>query len=408
MLAFNAYSVLNYLQGLGNPQTTAIAGFNAGCCTPAYTGTYSLSNAVGSYSQVIENTHALYASVHMQFQIAAMPLKVTAGLRQEFTDVTTIGISNPLAALTVQPSDHTAFLESFDSPSPVAERNGYQYLLPNLDLSLGITDDIQVRLDASRTLSRPPLNLINPVLNVGTGQRVGALTATDGNPGLRPYLSDGVDLSAEWYYQPNSYASLDIFNKTVSNFVVASSVQGAVNGVTDPTTGLPALFTISTNVNGPTANVYGAEFAVQHVFGTSGFGVQANATLVGTDKPYDPHNLAISGFAVTGLANSANLVAFFDKGGFQARVAANWRDNYLDHFGQQQNNSMFGTEPTFVNATMQADFSASYAITGNLSLYLLAQNLNDATYSTHGRFSEQLLDLVDYGRRFTLGLHFRY
>ncbi len=45
---------------------------------------------------------------------------------------------------------------------------------------------------------------------------------------------------------------------------------------------------MTTNVNGPTANVYGAEFALQHIFGGSGFGVQANATLVGTNKPYNP------------------------------------------------------------------------------------------------------------------------
>ena len=39
---------------------------------------------------------------------------------------------------------------------------------------------------------------------------------------------------------------------------------------------------------------------------------------------------------------------------------------------------------------------------------LSSLNLNGATYSTHGRFAEQLLDMVDYGRRFTLGFHFRY
>ena len=73
---------------------------------------------------------------------------------------------------------------------------------------------------------------------------------------------------------------------------------------------------------------------MQHVFGDSGFGFQANATVVGTNKPYNPLDLSTSGFAVTGLANSANLVGFYDKDGFQARVAANWRDDYLDHFGQ--------------------------------------------------------------------------
>ena len=138
------------------------------------------------------------------------------------------------------------------------------------------------------------------MLNINTGQRVGSLVANGGNPNLMPYTSDNVDLSVEWYYQPNSYLSVDAFNKNVTDFVVAGSTQQTINGVIDPTTGAPAIFTVSTNVNGPTANVYGAEFAVQHVFGDSGFGFQANATLVGTNKPYDPLNLSISGFAVTG------------------------------------------------------------------------------------------------------------
>jgi len=273
---------------------------------------------------------------------------------------------------------------------------------------LGVTDDLQLRLDVSRTLTRPPLNQITPELTVPAAERVGSLVATGSNPNLMPYMSDNVDLSAEWYYQRNSYVSLDVFNKNVTNFVVQGSTQQPINGVIDPTTGAPAIFTISTNVNGPNANVYGAELAIQHVFDDTGFGFQANATLVGTNKPYDPLDLTVSGFAVTGLANSANLVAFYDKDGFQARIAANWRDDYLDHFGQQQNNSRFGTEPTFANANMQVDFSTSYAVTSSLNVYFSALNLNGATFSTHGRFPEQLLDAVDYGRRFTLGFYFRY
>ncbi len=408
ILAFDAYSVLNYLQGLGNPQTTAIPGFNVGCCTPAFDGTYRLANVAGAYSQVIENTNAGYVSISANVKIGGMPLRINTGLRDEYTNVTTIGLGLQPTSLTVQPSDHTAFLVGFGPTAVVNGRNNYQYLLPNVDLALGVTDDLQLRLDASRTLTRPPLTQITPVLNVSTAQRVGSLVANGGNPGLMPYLSDNIDLSAEWYYQPNSYLSVDVFNKTVSDFVVQGSTQETINGVIDPTTGVPAIFTVSTNVNGPTANVYGAEFAVQHMFANSGFGFQANATLVGTNKPYNPLDLTVSGFAVTGLADSANLVAFYDKDGFQARVAANWRDNYLDHFSQQQNNSRFGTEPTFANANTQVDFSTSYAVTPELVVYFSALNLNDATFSTHGRFSEQLLDVVDYGRRFTLGLHFKY
>jgi TonB-dependent receptor len=223
-----------------------------------------------------------------------------------------------------------------------------------------------------------------------------------------PYLSDNTDLSAEWYYAPNSYVSLAVFNKNVTNFVVQGSRQANIGGVIDPATGAPAIFTISASVNGPTANVYGTEFAVQHVFDDSGFGLQANATLVGTNKPYNPNDLTTSGFAVTGLADSANIVAFYDKDGFQARIAGNWRDSYLDRFGQAQGGSKFGTEPTFVNSTMQLDFSTSYDITDQINVYFTAQNLNDATYSTHGRYAAQVLDVVDYGRRFTGGIHFKF
>jgi outer membrane receptor protein involved in Fe transport len=144
------------------------------------------------------------------------------------------------------------------------------------------------------------------------------------------------------------------------------------------------------------------------VFDDSGFGFQLNATVVATNRSYNQMDLTTSGFAVTGLADSANLVAFYDKDGFQARVAANWRDAYLDRFGQGQNGSKFGTEPTFVNASTQIDFSTSYDITEQLNVYFTAQNLNDATYSTYGRFNDQPLDIVDYGRRFTVGLHFKY
>ena len=408
VLVFNPYSVLNYLQGLGNPATQTVLGFNTGCCNPAYTGTYQLAPVVNAYSQVIENTNAGYINVHGELSIAGMPLKANIGVRDEYTNVTTIGLGQQPTSLTVQPSDHTAFLVAFGPTSPVTGHNSYNYLLPNVDLALDVTDELEIRFDASRTLTRPPLNLINPVLQVPTGERVGSLVANGGNPNLLPFTSDNVDLSANWYYQQNSYLSVDVFNKTVSNFIVGGSTQQTINGVVDPTTGAPGVFTVTTQVNGPTANVYGAEFAVQHVFDDTGFGVQANATVVGTNKPYNPNNLSVSGFAVTGLADSANVVLFYDKDGFQARIAGTWQDVSLFKFGQGQNNSKFGTEPTFLNGSTTIDFSTSYDITPQLTANFAALNLTDATFSTRGRFSDQPLDIVDYGRRFTLGFRFKY
>jgi TonB-dependent receptor len=181
-----------------------------------------------------------------------------------------------------------------------------------------------------------------------------------------------------------------------------------INNVIDPTTGLPAQFSVSARVNGPDATVKGVEIAWQHVFGDSGFGFNANATLVDTNKPYDPNDFTQSGFAVTGLANSANFVGFFDKYGFQARVAVNWRDEYLLQFGQAQNNGRFGAEPTFVNQSTQIDFSTSYELTKQFTIFAEALNLTNETYSTHGRYKNQLLTAYGYGRRITAGVRFHY
>ncbi|WP_216838995.1 TonB-dependent receptor [Caulobacter sp. S45] len=403
---FNAYQVLQYLQSLGNPQQKNIPGFNY-ASVPAYSGMYQTELNPSGFQNISEDTWAGFLTFSEKMHVATMPLLVNFGLREEITRVTSAGLGQEPNSLTVQPGDHTAFLVGFGPTAPVKTSTTYSYFLPNLDMNLSLTDKLKLRFDASRTLTRPPLADLTPVTNVATSERVGSLVATGGNPTLQPYLSDNFDLGVEWYYARNSYISLDGFLKHVTNFIVAGTTKQTINGVIDPTTNAAAQFSVTTNVNGPAATVHGLEIAAQHVFGSTGFGVQANGTVVGSDKPYNPNDLSVSGFAVTGLADSANLVAFYDLHGFQARVAVNWRDGYLDHFGQQQNNSLFGTEPTFVNSNTTVDFSTSYDITSNLSIYAEALNLSDSGYSTHGRYSNQLLDVVSYGRKFTVGAHIR-
>ncbi len=407
ILAFNPYSVLNYLQGLGNPQTKVIPGANTACCTPAFDGIYRTVANAANFQTIEESTASAYLNINDEARIGEMPLKINIGLRFEQTTTRSSGLGQLPTSLTVQPNDHTSFLVGFGTQTPISNKNIYRYLLPNVDLVLSATDHLQIRFDASRTLTRPPLNLLTPVLNVPNAQRVGTLVATGGNPDLLPYVSDNLDLGAEWYYAANSYISIAAYGKEVSNFIVGGTTRQTINNVIDPTTGGPGQFSVTTNVNGPSAAVYGLEAAIQHVFGKSGFGAQVNGTVVGTNKPYQPSNIAVSNFAVTGLANSVNAVAFYDKYGFQARVAVNWRADYLDHFGQQQNNSAFGTEPTFVNANTQVDFSSSYDVNKHLNIFFEALNLNNSTYSTHGRFKEQLLDVVKFGRSFTVGVHMK-
>jgi iron complex outermembrane receptor protein len=404
ILMANGYSILNYLQGLNG------AGMNVGACsnltgaTPC-TGKYILYQNLGANQDVTENTVSPYLSMSTTTNIENMPLKINFGARFEDTHVTSAGISSlPTGALFTLTTDHTAYGFNSTAPIPISTKSDYRYLLPNLDLGLFVTDSLKVRFDASRTLTRAPLNDLTPDLNVPAGQRVGALNATGGNPTLLPFLSDNLDFGAEWYYAQNSYVSADAFVKEVTNFIVGGTISQTINNVTLPS-GAPAIFSVTSQVNGPSAEVRGIELAWQYTIGDSGFGFQTNATFVSTNKPYDPNSLNVSGFAVTGLANSYNFIPFYDKYGFQARVAINHRAEYLNSFGQLQNNSQFGIEPTFVNAATYVDFSTSYEINRHFNVYFVATNLTDQAYATHGRFSEQILDVVDTGRQFTLGVH---
>ena len=408
VLSFNPYDVLNYLQGLGNPQTQNIPGYNYAGGVQDFSGIYTVISDPAAQQHITEKTWSGFLSATLSTELAGMPLKVNLGVRQDWTHTNSAGLGRLPTALLVQSGDKTAQQVVFAQTTPISTGHSYDYLLPNLDLNLDVTDKLKVRFDASRTLTRPPLNLITPVLSLPTTERVGSLVATGGNPTLNPYLSDNLDLGVEWYYQRNSYFSLDGFRKRVSNFIVGGSTTQTINGVVDPSTGQLAQFVVTQQVNGPAATVDGLEVALQQVFGNTGFGVQANATLVHTNKAFDRGNLTQSGFAVTGLANSANVVAFYDKHGFQARFALNWRAEYLDHFGQTQNNSAFGTEPTYVNASTQLDFSSSYDINKHFSVFFEATNLNNAVLSTHGRYANQILDVFKYGRRFTLGAHVRF
>ena len=405
---YSPYDLYGYLQGLGNPQAQNIPGYNYRCCGTNYTGTLDLAHDPGSVQDITEKTWAIFLATHLDTELGGKKFHVSAGIRREHTDVTSGGVGRVPTQLTLSPADPTLLTTTFSPTQPISTDSDYSYLLPSLDMKLELTDAWHLRFDASRTLTRPAINFLTPVLNVGSLPRVGALTANGGNPALKPYLSDNLDLAVEWYYGTNSYLAVDAFVKDVTNFIVQGTQRQTINDVIDPTTGQPAIYTVSQRVNGPDATVNGWEIAWQHVFGDSGFGFNANATFVDTNKPYDRTDITQSGFAVTGLANSANLVAFYDKYGFEARIAGNWRDEYLLQFGQNQNNSAFGAEPTFVNSSLQIDFSTSYQITEKINVYFEALNITDETLSTHGRFDNQLLDVFAYGRRYALGARVRF
>ncbi|AJP74499.1 TonB-dependent receptor [Sphingomonas hengshuiensis] len=369
----------------------------------------------GSVLEVHEKTWSVWFKTKFENEIAGMPFTIAAGIRNETTHLQTTAIGRRVLGLSIPAGDPTLIQpnpalgpnrDGYSASTEIRKKSNYTFLLPSIDAKLEITPTLVFRADASRTLTRPGLSSLNPVTSLGT-LRVGSLSASGGNPDLKPYLSDNFDAGLEWYYQRNSYLAINAYLKHITNFIVGGVTRGPIDGVIDPSTGQTAIFSINAQINGPEATVKGFEIAVQHVFGDSGFGFQANTTLPSSNRNYDKSNVTGGAFAVTGLAKSANFVGFYDKNGFQIRGAVNWRDEYLSGIGQGQGGA-YGAEPVYVDAQLQVDASASYDVTKQFTIFGEVTNINNSTYSTHGRFANQALDIWSYGRRFTGGVRFRY
>ena len=397
LLLFNPYSVLNYLKT--QPVNLAYTG------APYTPGTNPTPVINPSQVQHIDRkNYAPFFTGQQTFPINDMSLKVNLGLRYEKTDSTIAGLYAPLTHLNPNAGDATAYTFVYANPTYTVAHHSYGYFLPSLDLNLLVKPDFKVRADFSRTETEPNNSQIIP--NLQYGGRVGNLTATANNPQLLPYLSNNVDLGAEWYYAQNDYLSVDGFFKHVTQFPVQEVTYvnyPGINDTTGPNAGNPAQFAQEEFVNGLAATVTGVEATWQQMLGY-GFGFQVNGTYVHSNTNFNPYSTVNGQFALPGIGNSANLIAFYEGYGFHARLAVQFQAKQLLQIGQEQNVSQFGNEPTYLEANTEVDFSTSYDVNSHLSVFFEALNLNDNVYHTVGRFDNQTLNVIDYGRSFNFGV----
>lgn len=164
-------------------------------------------------------------------------------------------------------------------------------------------------------------------------------------------------------------------------------------------------FAVNTPVNNREGKIYGFEIAAQHFFGQTGFGVAAAYTMVngnvGIDVAADPSE---DQFALLGLSDTANVTLIYENYGVSARLAYNWRDNFL----QQTNRGGNDRNPVFVKSFGQLDLNISYDVTENLAVSLEALNLTKESLETYGRDKTNLWFAQELDRRFLLGARYKF
>lgn len=202
------------------------------------------------------------------------------------------------------------------------------------------------------------------------------------------------DWVAEFGNVPYSYTSEQ------DQFLLSHPDWNLYDNETDPL----AVFRTSTPNNGKEAKIHGIELAVQHFFGDTGFGVQANYTLVRGDVGFD--NLGStteSQFALVGLSDTANVSGIYENDRFQARVAYNWRGKYLN----ETSRGGFAN-PRYIEAYSQIDLNLSYAVTDSLTLSLEGLNVTGENSRSHGRNKAMMWDMYDLGARYQVGARYTF
>lgn len=395
--------------------------------------------------RVTEETTSAYMEVNNVGDLVGMELKTTTGLRYESTSIESNSFQkDPTELVWVSSTEWSRNLAK-DS-SYTAEKGDYDVWLPSLDTSLQITDDVVGRLSYSKSITRPTLGSMIGTFDVTSRPKPGERTGTAGNPDLKPFMADNFDLSAEWYYADSSYVSAGFFMKQVDDFIVNQIIERTVGNLRDPSagprveaakaalqaagkpvndttiieqininTGRPAgspiiqdntdplaKFKVSQPINQEQAKLYGWELAVQHMFGESGFGVQANATLVDGDLDVDNASTDFQ-FVLPGMSDSANLVGFYDKNGLQARIAYNWRDTYLNGVGE-------GNAPYYTEDYGQIDISVSYDLpfVEGMTVFVEGINVSEESQRVYARYENQFKSAYQYGARYNLGVRYSF
>ncbi|NQE60886.1 TonB-dependent receptor [Caulobacter sp. RHG1] len=227
--------------GLVSFRSDAVELYNT--LSPVYVGRGNPVRIVAqNNNRVDEDIAAVYGQLTWKAELAGRPATLVTGVRYEQTKVTsTSQIRTPTGI--VWTADNDFRIDTASTFQPLSGKGKYNNLLPALDFSVDLRDDLIGRVSFSRTIARPDyVNLFaaqtvekpaRPTMN-------GAVPlGTSGNPDLEPLISDNFDVSLEWYYKPGSYISAGFFEKRVNNFIGTGTVMQNLFGLRDVTSGAP-------------------------------------------------------------------------------------------------------------------------------------------------------------------------
>ena len=277
----------------------------------------------------------------------------------------------------------------------------YTDVFPDLNLRWNVNDKLVLRAGATTSIGRPNFADLAPYVSVdasGTG------AASLGNPNLKPLKSANGDFALEYYLPGHGIASMSLFYKQIDN-PTFTAVRAPLAGETFGGVALPATAAITQQINADQATVRGVEFNLQTQFADlpgllSGLGVSANLTISNGEAKGVPGRAGGAPLdRESERTGSAQL--FYEKAGFQARVAYSFRSKYLLALGATP------AADNVVDGYSSVDAHLSYTYR-QATVFVEGVNLSDEPYRIYLGSPDRVIENERYGPTYRVGVQLAF
>ena len=358
-----------------------------------------------------------YVQFDIDNKIGDIPVTGNLGLQLSHVDQTSTGLSGSGSLLT-----------------PVKDGAKYNDIAPSLSLNFKVADQTYVRFAAARQIARPRMYDMKASRSFGYNSAYASSTSLQtspwsgdgGNPHLKPWKADSLDLAFDKYFKNNmGYFSVALFEKKLLNYIYqAQSVQDF--------TGYPVLSgpdpvlrqgTATSPVNGNGGNIKGAEFTLSMSSelltnkAVKGFGMVLGGAY--TDSSVQPWGPGNGTSPINGLSRKvAQATLYYEHGGFSIRVSEHYRSDYrayVTNFGvpQPKGDINPGGGYATTQPEKQVDAQVSYALQSGpvkgLTFYVQAYNLNNSPLITYNNGDpHQVINFQKYGASYSVGASYKF
>ncbi len=361
-----------------------------------------------------EKSYAAYAQAKYGFDLGNVIVDGLVGLRAVKTKVNVTGFGT---------------IDGVFGPQ-VAESEYTDYL-PNISTRVAFNDQLQLRLAFTQTRTRPSFFDLRPTITLNSPIPVppgdpcyqvytpencfdrNARTGGGGNPNLQPLTSNNYDASLEYYFSRTGSLTFALFRHDASNFPATID-----NRYIDPELGRVR---ISQPVNLNSTRLQGAELSFVSFLDidgvpewAKGFGIQANATYIDAYGDLPP-NLAASlnneQQRHPGVSEwAANVVALYEKPFFSARLAYNYRSEFVTYYSLEPLDPT--THPVVEKARGQLDFATSVTPVPNVTIAFDIVNVLGNPLQRYRQFNTDgdsyTRQVIYLERTYSLGVRFRF